>query len=114
MPLLCPLLDAGVLVMLLSAPMATIPAVAQPVSPQAPMEVTTDTAAYCQYLADRLHDLVQAAPAPPSHEVADLSTEGQHMCTVGQTRPGIMRLRLALMLITHKDDTLHNEPPRVH
>lgn len=49
---------------------------------------------------------MQAAPAPPPHQVADLSTEGQRMCTAGQTRPGILRLRLALMLITHKDDML--------
>ena len=104
MPLLRALSNTSLLLVLLLASRLAGSAVAQPVSSQAPMEVTTDTPAYCRYLADRLHILVQAAHVPPSHEVADLSTEGQRMCTVGQTRPGIMRLRLALMLITHKDD----------
>lgn len=98
--------NAVVPLVLLSAFTLTGSAVAQPVSSQAPMEVTTDTAAYCRYLADRLHNLMQAGPAPPSREVSDLSVEGQRMCAAGQIRPGIMRLRLALMRITHKD-----EPP---
>lgn len=106
MPLLRALSNAGLPLVLLSALVLTDPSVAQSVSSQAPMELTTDTPAYCRYLADRLHSFMQAAPVPPPHQVADLSTEGQRMCTAGQTRPGILRLRLALMLITHKDDTL--------
>ena len=94
------------LLMLLTVLTPTEPSVAQPVSSQAPPEVTTDTPAYCWFLADRLHSMEQATSVPPSHEVADLSTEGQRMCKVGQTRPGIMRLRRALMLIMHKDDAL--------
>ena len=106
MPLLRALSNPRRLLVLLLASLLTGSSIAQPVSSSTPMEVTTDTPAYCRYLADRLHNLEQAAKAPPSHEVADLSTEGQRMCTLGQTRPGIMRLRLALMLITRKDDTL--------
>lgn len=105
MPLPRALSSVGLLLVLLSAPAVTGPGVAQTVSSQAPMELTTDTAAYCRYLADRLHSSMQAEPAPPSHQVADLFAEGQHMCEIGQTRPGILRLRLGLMLITHKDNT---------
>ena len=105
MPLLGVLSEAGLLLVLLSAPAVTDPCVAQTVTSQAPMELTTDTSAYCWYLVDRLHSSMQVDPAPPSHQVADLFAEGRHMCEIGQTRPGILRLRLGLMLITHKDNT---------
>jgi hypothetical protein len=76
---------------------------AQQAHDPAPMEVTTDTPEYCVYLQDRIHALILAASAPPPHEAANLSTEGQRMCEHGQTRGGIMRLRRALLLIQRDD-----------
>jgi hypothetical protein len=37
--------------------------------------------------------------APVPREASDLTTEGQKMCSHGQTRGGIMRLRSALMIM---------------
>ena len=80
------------------------PAAAQkPPESSAPMEVTTDTPEYCQYLQTRLHALVHSASSPPPQEVTDLLADGQRMCEHGQTRGGIMRLRRAMMLVTHDD-----------
>ena len=39
------------------------------------------------------------ATAPPTADIAQLTTEGQRMCDQGQTRGGILRLRRALMLL---------------
>jgi hypothetical protein len=64
-----------------------------------PMEVTSDTPAYCLHLLDRVSELVRLAAAPVPLEVTDLTTEGQRMCATGQTRSGIMRLRSALMMM---------------
>ncbi len=79
------------------------PGFAQPAPAQPPMEVTSDTTAYCLHLADRVHSLTQLAVVPPPRDVAVLSSEGRRMCENGQTRPGIMRLRQALMLLSHDD-----------
>ena len=65
----------------------------------APMELTTDTPEYCNALANRLTGMVRYAAVPPPREVSFLSTEGQRMCALGQTRAGIMRLRKALTLM---------------
>jgi hypothetical protein len=65
------------------------------------LEITTDTPQYCLRLLDRVSTLVQQSAAPPSHEVTDLSSEGQKMCDHGQTRGGIMRLRRALLILQH-------------
>ncbi len=64
-----------------------------------PLEVTTDTPEYCQYLLRRLNSLVNLAAAPIPHEVADLIAGGRQMCDNGRTRGGIMRLRAAFMLM---------------
>lgn len=64
-----------------------------------PVEVTTDTPEYCRRLIDRISELVGSAPQPPSVTVQSLSTEGQRLCDEGHTRPGILRLRRALMLL---------------
>jgi hypothetical protein len=64
-----------------------------------PMEVTTDTAEYCQHLLHRIRSLARVATVPVPHDVADLTSEGKQMCDNGQTRGGIMRLRSALMLM---------------
>lgn len=89
--------------LLLAVGLATT-VLAQPASPQAPMEVTTDTPEYCIQLLDRVHSMVQLAIAKPPHEVSFLSSEGQKMCAQGQTRGGIMRLRQAIMLMMHDEE----------
>jgi hypothetical protein len=72
-----------------------------------PMEITTDTPAYCLHLLDRVSDLVRLAATPVPHDVTDLTTEGQRMCATGQTRGGIMRLRSALMMMERGNGTAY-------
>jgi hypothetical protein len=64
----------------------------------APNEIITDTPQYCLQLLDRLSALERATSDPPA-EVTNLSSEGERMCDLGQTRGGIMRLRRALILL---------------
>ncbi len=64
--------------------------------------VTSDTPEYCLQLFDRVSELVRVAETPPPQEVTALSSEGQRMCDQGKTRGGIMRLRRALILMTHE------------
>ena len=68
-----------------------------------PQQVISDTPAYCLQLLDRVSELVRIASAPPPQEVTSLSSEGQRMCDQGLTRGGILRLRRALMMMTHPD-----------
>lgn len=84
----------------------TGPVAAQPVASDDPIEVTTDTPQYCSELAVRLHNMVQVAVIKPPREVSSLSDEGKRMCAHGQTRGGIMRLRMALLLM------MQDETPR--
>lgn len=83
-------------------PGVVVPVPQDPV-PDAPMEVTTDTPEYCVQLADKVHSLSSVSVVKPPREVSDLSAEGQRMCAHGQTRPGILRLRRAIMLMKHED-----------
>lgn len=53
--------------------------------------VTTDTLAYCHHLAG-LFD-----PAVANHEATRLHEEGIQLCAQGNVRPGVMRLRRALL-----------------
>lgn len=69
-----------------------------------PMQVTTDTPEYCLYLLDQVSALVRVSTNPVPHEVTDLTTEGHRMCTHGQTRSGIVRLRTALVMMKKADD----------
>ncbi|MFL5254059.1 MAG: hypothetical protein ACJ8AI_14405 [Rhodopila sp.] len=68
----------------------------------APMEVTTDTAVYCQHLSDQVGQRVHAMQSPPP-EVIRLSDEGERLCDEGQVRGGIMRLRRAWLLMAHPE-----------
>ena len=62
------------------------------------MRVTTDTREYCNLLMARIAAAEDAALAPlPRAQM--LATEGRRMCARGQVRPGIARLRRALMLL---------------
>ena len=76
---------------------------AAPVAGQSPPQrVISDTPEYCLELLDRVSEMVRVASIPPPEEVGLLSSEGQRMCDQGQTRGGIVRLRRALMLLTHQ------------
>ena len=64
-----------------------------------PMQITTDTAAYCGQLSDQVaRAQAHAATVPP--DVPRLATEGRRLCDKGLIRPGIERLRRAWMLLT--------------
>lgn len=59
--------------------------------------VTTDTLAYCTRLQ---HDVDQHHS--PLAEIQHLLAEGRDMCTRGQIRGGIQRLRRALVVLHHR------------
>lgn len=69
-------------------------AIAGPLGVQA--EVTSDTPAYCQQLAQRVHTL--AAPGPEAAEATDLADAGHRLCQEGNVIGGIRRLRRALVI----------------
>lgn len=69
-----------------------------------PVVITSDTPEYCEKLFDRISEVLRTTAEPAPVMVASLSTEGHQLCTEGLTRPGILRLRRALML-------LRQEPP---
>ena len=74
--------------------LATVP----PAAAQAPrpVEVTSDSAAYCQHLASRI--LLERQRVPnPEPEVDTLLQRGQQLCAAGRVRPGLNRLRHALL-----------------
>lgn len=60
--------------------------------------VITHTREYCEELSARAGQLRQARAAAPA-EAAVLAAEGDRLCAQGQIRPGIMRLRRAIMLL---------------
>lgn len=64
-----------------------------------PMEITTDTAAYCGQLSDQVaRAQLNSAKVPP--DVPRLAAEGRRLCNKGLIRPGIERLRRAWTLLT--------------
>lgn len=85
---------AALTVLLAAMPMA-LPAA----SDSTPEEITTDTPEYCRQLFDRVRLLIGTATQPPPLTVSSLSAEGHRLCDEGHTRPGILRLRRALMII---------------
>jgi hypothetical protein len=64
-----------------------------------PEPVTSDTPEYCLRLRDKVNGMIRGASATPAAEVLSLATEGEQMCTHGQTRGGLLRLRRALLLL---------------
>ena len=84
----------GVLAVVSAAALSQSPTVAPP----GPLRVTTDTAEYCNDLADRVAVEQRAHPAAQP-EVQMLAEEGQHMCGTGLIRCGLTRLRRALLLL---------------
>jgi len=67
-----------------------------------PMELTTDTPAYCQHLSDQVDKRLRAMASPPP-EVLYLSNEGERLCDEGLVRGGILRLRRAWLLMAHPE-----------
>ncbi len=60
-----------------------------------------DTPEYCEELLDDISSLrMRVAAVPPT--VDTLASEGARLCQIGHYRPGIMRLRTALMLLRHE------------
>ena len=88
-------------VLLTAGPMA---ARSQPVqqSTNVPMRVTTDTPEYCAALADQVVRAKRQKVNAPAN-VEELAAEGHHMCIAGLVRPGLMRLRRALMLLDREE-----------
>jgi len=74
---------------------------AQPViTDMPPTRVTSDSPEFCAQLADMLRQDVrthQLAPVPD--EVLMLGREGRKMCREGHIRPGILRIRRALLML---------------
>ncbi len=67
-----------------------------------PLEVITDTPAYCQRLSDQVSQKVRTMEQPPP-DVIRLSDEGERLCDEGQIRGGILRLRRAWLLMVHPE-----------
>ena len=63
------------------------------------MIVTSDSSAYCRTLSTAI-----AAHGALPREISDLKAEGDELCSEGQVRGGITRLRRALMV-------LNQDPP---
>jgi hypothetical protein len=62
--------------------------------------VTSDSPEFCARLSDMLRQDVNArGPAPVPEEVRALGQEGRKMCREGHIRPGILRIRRALLIL---------------
>lgn len=76
---------------------AMVPPCLQAQAPEQPAQIiTTDTVEYCEVLEDMV---VRRGSHLP--EVRKLLIEGRLMCEHGDVRPGIARLRQALVLSHH-------------
>ena len=75
-----------------------------PPAPYPPMQTPrflNDTPEYCaELLGDIERYRLRIATLPPNAEM--LAAEGQHLCEIGHFRPGITRLRTALMILRHE------------
>ena len=87
-------------VMLLCAPLAGLPRAARAADP---VRVITHTLEYCLELSARARALGAAGrppeTAPAQAEASQLVIEADRLCAQGQIRPGIIRLRRAIMLL---------------
>ena len=63
-----------------------------------PLRVITHTREYCDQLSARAVELHRQL-ATPLAQAELLASEGDRLCAQGQIRPGIMRLRRAIMLL---------------
>ena len=72
--------------------------------PPGPMQTPrfmSDTAEYCEELAEDIARLRQRIVMVPG-DVDMLAADGQRLCEIGHYRPGITRLRTALMILRHE------------
>jgi hypothetical protein len=70
------------------------------------IRVTSDSRQYCMQLADTLEREEEAYPPGPDLEVVrSLGREGERMCREGHIRPGILRIREALLKLRHRSTT---------
>lgn len=60
--------------------------------------VTTDSLEYCTHLLNRI-DAMRPRVEEPSRRADLLTAQGREMCATGHVRPGIARLRRALLLL---------------
>jgi hypothetical protein len=68
-----------------------------------PARVTSDTAEFCAQLARQLRAEIRARSTPEvPDEVRMLQHEGRRMCQEGHIRPGILRIRQALMILKQR------------
>jgi hypothetical protein len=65
-----------------------------------PMEVTTDTVAYCDQLSAQVATAQEHAGDAVPADVPRLAAEGRRLCDHGLIRPGIERLRRAWTMLT--------------
>ena len=76
----------------------------EPPTPYPPMQTPrflNDTPEYCaELLGDIERYRQRVATLPPNAEM--LAAEGQRQCEIGHFRPGITRLRTALMILRHE------------
>jgi hypothetical protein len=90
----------GVIAASLALAIGSASALSQPDAPSSTdtMRVTTDTAQYCDSLADMV---AQASRAHPGAEpqARSLAEEGLRMCDEGLIRGGLARLRRALLML---------------
>ncbi|MCC6716444.1 MAG: hypothetical protein IT555_01035 [Acetobacteraceae bacterium] len=81
------------------AAQSAAPSAADRGGPQSePLRIITYTREHCGELSRRADELMQRRPrvTPESVELRD---EGKRLCAEGQIRPGIIRLRRAIMLL---------------
>jgi hypothetical protein len=69
-----------------------------------PPRVTSQSAEYCAVLVRRVEALLVVPSHPSSEEAVELAAEGRRLCDQGHMRGGIMRLRMALMILRTPPD----------
>ncbi len=79
------------------------PWIGAPVPPPPPPPMTTprilnDTPEYCAELMESVERIRNRMPIV-SDEALTLANEGAHMCQIGHYRPGVARLRTALVMM---------------
>lgn len=88
----------GLALAVLAVPLATGAVRAAGERPGELPRVITHTREYCEELSARAGQLRRAHAAVPA-EAELLAAEGDRLCAHGQIRPGITRLRRAIMLL---------------
>lgn len=90
---------SGLAALAVTLALAVWPDLSSRQEPARPARITTDTAAYCRQLTDRVDAMVLAAPPPVPPEALRLRAEGRRMCGQGQVRDGLICLRRAVLLL---------------